>query len=55
MTNNVMLMDVPWRINKAGGVKKKEQFFSLQEPYQIAAFYLRTGCCGAAAAENVYL
>ena len=36
-------------------LKKKEQFFSLQEPYQIATFYLRTGCCGAAAAENVYL
>ena len=35
--------------------KKKEQFFSLQEPYQIPAFYLWTSCRGAAAAENVYL
>ena len=33
--------------------KKKGAAFPLQKRYQIAASYLRTGSCGAAAAENM--
>ena len=48
-----MLTDMAWRINKHGGVYKKGAAFPLQKRYQIAASYLRTGSCGAAAAENM--
>ena len=48
-----MLMDMAWRINKHGGVYKKGAVFPLHKRYQIAASYLRTGSCGAAAAENM--
>ena len=48
-----MLLDMLWRINNHGGVYKKGAVFPLQKRYQIAASYVRTGSCGAAAAENM--
>jgi len=48
-----VLRDMAWRINNHGGVYKKGAVFPLQKRYQIAASYLQTGSCDAAAAENM--
>ena len=53
VAGNAVLLDMLWRINNHGGVYKKGAVFPLQKQYQIAASYVRTGSCGAAAAENM--